>query len=343
MRLRWLTIVLTFAVFGLSVFGMKFVEQQFFPSSDRPELMVDVTLPQNASIAATTAEMDRFEAYLKGDGNVLFWSSYVGRGAPRFILSYDVQTPAPNMGQIVIQTPSVEARNALRARLQQLAATEFPGVDLFIKLLEIGPPVGRPVQYRLSGPDIAALRDHARDLAAVVAGDKRLTSVVMDWNEPARVVRIDILQDKARQLGLTAKDIAEALNAIYDGQAVTELRDGTYLVDIVARGNAAARHSVEALYNLQLGGTGGAAIPLSSVAVFRFDTEQPVIHQRDRMPTITVKAAIATRDQPATIVAALADRVAALPPPCRRATGSRSAARWNRAPIRRRRSPQWCR
>ncbi|MFC2969878.1 efflux RND transporter permease subunit [Acidimangrovimonas pyrenivorans] len=318
MRFRWATIALTLAVFGLSVFGMRFVEQQFFPSSDRPELIVDVTLPQNASIEATRAEMDRFESYLKGDKNVLFWSSYVGRGAPRFLLSYDVQTPAPNMGQIVIQTPGVAARNALRIRLQKVAETQFPGVDMFIKLLEIGPPVGRPVQYRISGPDIAKLRDKARDLAALVATDKRLTNIVMDWNEPARVVRVDIVQDKARQLGLTSRDIASALNTIYDGQAVTQLRDGTYLVNIVARGDKAARSSVEALYNLQLAGAGGAAIPLSSVAVFRFETEQPVIHQRDRMPTITVKAAIASKDQPATIVDALAGKIAsfdaALPP-----------------------------
>ena len=310
MRFRWATIVLTLAVFGLSVYGMKFVEQQFFPSSDRPELIVDVTLPQNASIADTQAQMDRFEGYLKGDKNVLFWSSYVGRGAPRFILSYDVPTPGPNMGQIVIQTPGVEARNALRARLTKIAEDEFPGVDMFIKLLEIGPPVGRPVQYRISGPDIARLRDHARDLAALVATDSRLVNIVMDWNEPARVVRVDILQDKARQLGLTSKDISGALNAIYDGQSVTQLRDGTYLVNIVARGNAAARSSVEGLYNLQLGGSGGAAIPLSSVAVFHYDTEQPVIHQRNRMPTITVKAAIASKDQPATIVSALAEKIA---------------------------------
>jgi len=222
-----------------------------------------------------------------------------------------VTTPGPNIGQIVIQTPSVEARDALRAELKQVAANEFPGVDIFVKLLEIGPPVGRPVQYRISGPDIETLRDYARDLTAVVATDDRLEGIVMDWNEPVRVVRVDILQDKARQLGITPRDIASALNAIYDGASVTQLRDAAYLVDIVARGDAASRQSVEALADLQLSAAGSVTIPLRAVATFSYETEPPVIHQRGRAPTVTIKAAIASKDQPATIVAALNDKIEA--------------------------------
>jgi len=311
MRFRWITIAVTLGVFGVSVWAMQFVENQFFPSSDRPELIVDFTLPQNVSIAQTRAEMDRFETALAGDDDVLFWTSYVGRGAPRFILSYDVGSPGQNTGQIVIQTPGVDARDRLKARLNTLAANEFPGVDIFVKLLEIGPPVGRPVQYRVTGPDLEELRDHARDMAAVVASDGRTANIVLDWNEPARVVRIELVQDRVRLLGLTSRDIASALNAIYDGQSITEIRDGTYLVSIVARGGADTRSSTEGLTNLQLAGTGGQPIPLSSVAVFHFDTEQPVIRQENRVPTITVKAAITTDDQPATIVSALAGKVAA--------------------------------
>ncbi|MGO4909452.1 efflux RND transporter permease subunit [Pseudorhodobacter sp. W20_MBD10_FR17] len=311
MRFRWLTIGVTVGLFVLSIYSMRFVEQQFFPNSDRPELVVDFALPQNASIAATQAEMDRFEAILAKDEDVLFWSSYVGRGAPRFLLSYDTMDQFANLGQIVIQTPSTDARNALRKRLETVAATEFPGTDVYVKFLEIGPPVGRPVQYRISGPDINVLRDNARDLAAVIGSDTRTSSIVLDWNEPARVVRVDIVQDKARQLGLTSSDIASGLNAIFAGRTITELRDNTYLVDIIARGNDSDRASLEALYGLQLAGTGGDAIPLSSVAVFRFDTEQPMVSQRNRMPTITVKAAINTKDQPATLVTALADKIAA--------------------------------
>ncbi|WP_422371548.1 efflux RND transporter permease subunit [Hoeflea sp.] len=311
MRHRWLTIVATILVFCTSVFGMRYVEQQFFPNSDRPELILDFTLPQNASISLTSAEMRRMEGYLEGNENVSFWSTYVGGSAPRFLLSYNVETPGPNVGQIVIQTPSIEARNALRAQLTEVATNHFPGVDIFVKLLEIGPPVGRPVQYRISGPDIEELRDRARDLTAVIATDERLDAILMDWNEPARVVRVEILQDKARQLGITQRDIASALNAIYDGSTVTQLRDEAYLIDIAARGDAASRQSVEALSELQLSGKGTVTIPLGTVATFSYGTEQPVIHQRGRMPTITIKAAISGKDQPATIVAALADDVAA--------------------------------
>ena len=309
MRFRWLTILATVVVFGGAIWGMRFVENQFFPNSDRPELLVDFTLPQNASITATQTRMDRMESYLEGNEHVLFWSSYVGRGAPRFLLSFNVPTPGANTGQIVIQTPSVQDRNALRTQLKEIAAREFPGADIYVKLLEIGPPVGRPVQYRLSGPDIEVVRDTARDLAALMATDERLASIVMNWNEPARVIRVNILQDKARQLGISATDIAGALNAIYDGTEITQLRDATYLVDIVARGAPADRTSVEALGNLQLNATDGAVIPLRAVATFDFGTEQPVIHQRDRMPTITVKAAIATDDQPDTIAGDLADKI----------------------------------
>ncbi|MCB2115444.1 MAG: efflux RND transporter permease subunit [Rhodobacteraceae bacterium] len=310
MRFRWATIGLTLAVFGLSIFGMRFVENQFFPNSDRPELILDFALPQNAAIGATSDEMARMESHLKDNDKVLFWSTYVGRGAPRFLLAYDVPTPGPNMGQIVIQTPSVEARNALRAELREIAAREFPGVDLYVKLLDIGPPVGRPVQYRLSGSEIGPLRDKARELAALMGTDERLINIVMDWNEPARVVKVNVLQDKARQLGISPSDIAAALSTIYDGRTVTQLRDSTYLVDIVARGDAASRTSVEALAGLQLSTPSGTAIPLRSLATFDYGTEQPVIHQRNRMPTITVKGAIATKDQPDTLVKALAPKIA---------------------------------
>ena len=318
MRFRWLTIALTIAVFAGAIWGMRFVENQFFPSSDRPELIVDITLPRNASIEATRAEMDRFEQALAGNDNVLFWSSYVGRGAPRFILSFDSGTPGPNTGQIIIQTPGIEARNVLKTQLEDMAANEFPGTDVFVKLLEIGPPVGRPVQYRITGYDPDALRSHARDFAAILADDPRTGNVVLDWNEPARLVRVDILQDRLRLLGLTSRDIAGALNTIYDGSTITELRDDTYLIDVIGRGSDEARSSIDGLRNLQLSATDGTAIPLSSIAVFHYDTEQPLIRQENRVPTVTVAAAIVTEDQPDTIVGDLTDEVAAfrqtLPP-----------------------------
>ncbi|MAC78835.1 MAG: ACR family transporter [Rhodobacteraceae bacterium] len=318
MRFRWVTIAVTVGAFAVSIWGMQFVENQFFPSSDRPELIIDVTLPRNSSIEATRAEMDRLEDHLRDNDDVVFWSSYVGRGAPRFILSFDSGTASVNMGQIVIQTPGIEARNRLRAQMEDVAAREFPGTDVFVKLLEIGPPVGRPVQYRITGFDVDALREIARNFASLLASDPRTGNVVLDWNEPSRLVRVDIIQDRLRLLGLTSRDIAGALNTIYDGATITELRDSTYLIDVVARGSDDARSSIEGLTNLQLSTSDGDAIPLSSLAVFHYDTEQPVIRQENRIPTITVASAIVTDDQPDTIVNDLAGQVeefrATLPP-----------------------------
>lgn len=305
MRFKWVTIVITLLIFGGSVLGMRFVEQQFFPDSDRTEVIVDVGERQNASIAKTRADMDRLEAYLAESDDVLFWTSYVGRGAPRFILSMDVPTPGPHMGQIAIQTPDVAARDRLKAMLNKVAATEFTGVDLYVKNLEIGPPVGKPVQYRVSSPDLDQARDAARGLAAVLASEPRLRDIALDWNEPARVIRLEVDQDQARQLGVSGQDISDALSAVFSGKTVTQLRDDIFLIDVVARGVDADRQSLDSIRNLQLTTGTAGNIPLMSLASLEYDTEQPLIMQRDGLPTVTVKAAIDGDTQPATLVQAL--------------------------------------
>ncbi|MDB6178777.1 efflux RND transporter permease subunit [Paracoccus sp. Z330] len=310
MRLKWLTIAVTLLIFALAVFGMRFVEQQFFPTSDRTEVIVDVTERQNASIAKTTADMDRLEAVLAEDEDVLFWSSYVGRGAPRFVLSMDVPTPGPHMGQIVIQTPDLEARDRVKARINALADTEFSGVDLYVKNLEIGPPVGKPVQYRVSAADTDEARDAANGLAAVLATEPRLSDISLDWNEPARVVRLEVDQDQARQLGVSGEDIADSLSVLFSGKVVTQLRDDIYLINVIARGADTDRESLDSIRNLQLPTGQGPSIPLTALVGLHYGTEQPLILQRDGLPTVTVKAAIAGNDQPATLVAALKERVA---------------------------------
>jgi multidrug efflux pump subunit AcrB len=234
------------------------------------------------------------------------------------VLSYDAQTPGVHMGQIVIQTPDIASRNTLKPALEALGREALFGVDVLVKFLEVGPPVGKPVQYRISGPDVSVLRDRARDLGAMLAQEPRLQDITLDWNEPARVVRLDIDQDKARRLGLTSRDLAGALNAIFDGTRVTQLRDDEYLVNLVVRGQARDRGDLAALANLQIVGPSGDAIPLRSFASLSWGTEQPLIHQRNRLPTITVKAAIATKDQPATLDLAMKTQIdafrAALPP-----------------------------
>ena len=316
MRFKWLTVLATVAAFGASIYGMRFVEQQFFPASDRPELLVDVNLRQTSAIAATDAALAELDAFLATRPEVAHWSTYVGRTAPRFLLSLDAPTPAPFMGQIVVMTKGLEERNALRAAIDAHAA-KLPGVDVFTKLLELGPPVGKPVQYRLMGPDRERLLQEARTLAETLARDPRLSNITLDEGEPVRVARVVLDQERLRQLGLTQKDVAQALQTLFEGVTITELRDDQTLVDVVARGAAADRSSLASLSSLQLPSPAGVPVPLLSFAQLDWQMEPPVLHARNRVPTITVKAAVVGKNQPATIAKELApaiDRQAAALP-----------------------------
>ena len=312
MRWKWTTIAATVLVFFVSVFSMRFVQEQFFPSSDRPELVIDWALPQNASIAETNAQIARLEEEkLKGNPDIERWSSYVGEGAVRFLLSFDVQPPSPAFGQTVIVSKDLEARDRLRADLQAYLRQTFPGTDALVKLLDIGPPVGRPIQYRVSGPDIQEVRQQALAFGELIGRNDRLGDIVYDWNEPARVVKVDVLQDKARQLGVTSQDISSALNGVVGGTTVTQIRDDVYLIDVIGRARASERQSIETLRQLQLPTANGTSVPLAAVANFRYEMEQPVVWRRSRQPTITVKASIAGGVQPATIVSQMDKDVSA--------------------------------
>ncbi|MBY5407632.1 efflux RND transporter permease subunit [Rhizobium leguminosarum] len=307
---RWVTIILTVGVFGLSVGGMGLVQQQFFPNSDRPELIIDWNLPHNSSIAETNRQMARFEKEMLADNkDIDHWTTYVGQGAPRFILSFDVQTPNVSFGQTIIVTKGLDVRDKVRAELQDYLTKTFPGTDAFVKLLDIGPPVGKPVQYRISGPDIQKVRDLSQQFAGVMGSHPLLANMVLDWNEPSRVVKVDVLQDKARQLGVSSEDIATALNGIVEGSTATQVRDDIYLVNVIGRARASERDSIQTLENLQLSTSNGKVVPLSAVANFRYELEQPTIWRRDRQPTITIKAAVVGPTQPATIVDQLKPKV----------------------------------
>lgn len=302
-RHYWITITATVLLFLASVGGMGLVQQQFFPPSDRPELIVDWNLPQNSSIAETRAQMERFErTALAGNADIDHWSSYIGQGAVRFVLTLDVQPLNPYFGQIVIVTKGVEERNRVKAALEKTLREQFVGTDTFVKTLELGPPVGRPVQYRVSGPDIQTVRTLAQQLAGVVSANPKLSAPTFDWNEPERVVRVDVLQDKARQLGITSSDIASALNSTVGGATITQVRDATYLINVVVRSRDVERGSVDTLKNMQLPTASGEAIPLAAVANFRTELEQPTVWRRSRMPTITVGAGLVGDELPATVV-----------------------------------------
>ncbi|QCK85658.1 efflux RND transporter permease subunit [Phreatobacter aquaticus] len=303
MRHRWLTITVTLVMFGVSLGGMRFVQQQFFPASDRPELLIDWNLPQNASIAETSAQMAKFEReMLTGNADIQRWSTYVGQSAMRFVLSHDVQPSSPSFGQMVIVTKSLKARDKLKPIFEAYLRRTFIGTDGFVKLLDIGPPVGRPVAYRLSGPDVTELRTLSLKLGNVLAANPHLGVVTYDWNEPARVVRVDVMQDQARQFGITSEDIATVLNGMIGGQTATQIRDDIYLVNVVGRAIAAERNAVETLRDLQITTSDGRVIPLAAVASFRYEVEQPIVWRRSRVPTITLKAGLIDAIQPATAV-----------------------------------------
>ena len=310
MRFRWITIFLTVSAFAASLAGMGFVQQQFFPSSDRVELIVDWHLPQNSSISETNRQITQFENDMLADNeDIDHWSSYVGQGSPRFVLSYDIQPADVSFGQTVMVTKSIEARDRLRDQFKDYLKRAFPGTEAYVKLLDIGPPVGKPVQYRISGPDVQIVRNLAQKVAGIVGSNDNLSGLTFDWNEPARVVKIDVLQDKARQLGVTSEDIASALNGIVAGAQVTQVRDDIYLVDVVSRAQNSERGSIETLQNLQLPTSNGKSVPLSAVVRFHYDLEQPTIWRRSRLPTITLKASVEGNLQPATVVTQLAPKM----------------------------------
>jgi multidrug efflux pump subunit AcrB len=306
------TIPVTLGLFVASFLALPLIPRQFFPSSDRPEILVDLTLPQNASIYASETIAQRFDAVLKGDPDVVRWSTYVGRGAIRFYLPLNVQLPNDFFSQVVIIAKDVAARDRLQAKLDKILANDFPNAVARVYPLELGPPVGWPVQYRVSGPDLAKVRETAFDLARIVSNNRDTEKVNFDWIEPARQVRIRIDQDQARLLGLSTQALATVLNTVISGIPVTQVRDDIYLVDVVARATDEQRVSLSTLPNLQVSIPGGRTVPLSQFATFEYEQEYPLIWRRDRIPTLTVQADVAQGVLPETVVNALAPSVEAL-------------------------------
>lgn len=309
-RWHWITITATLVPFGLAIFGLGYVQNQFFPAADRPELLVDMTLPQSSSIAETRLQMDRFEKTLAGDADIVRWSSYVGRGAVRFYLPLDEQLSNPFFGQVVIVTRDIDARQRVAARLNKVLRDEFVGINGFVHPLDLGPPVGRPLQYRLSGPDIQTVRGLALKFAAVMASNPHVGGIVYDWNEPGMVLRIDVDQNRARQLGVSSQDIATTLNNVVGGSSVTQIYDSIYIVNVVARADQAERHAIESFQGLQLAARDGQPVPLPAIATVQYQIEQPLVWRRNRQPTITLQASVIGNLQPTTVVQQLKPAVA---------------------------------
>ena len=312
MRAKWMTILVSLALFVASFLALPLIPRQFFPSSDRPELLVDLSLPQNASIYASETAAQKLDAALKGDPDVSRWSTYVGRGAIRFYLPLNVQLPNNFFSQAVIVAKDVPARERLRAKLEKILSNEFPSAISRVSALELGPPVGWPIQYRVSGPDVDQVRAIALRLAQIIATNPKAEKVNFDWIEPARQVRIRVDQDEARLLGLSSQAIASVLNTVVSGTSVTQVRDDIYLVDVIARATDEQRVSLDTLRTVQVPLPGGRTVPLSQFATFEYGQEYPLIWRRDRVPTLTVQADIVAGSLPETVVSALSPDVEAL-------------------------------
>jgi multidrug efflux pump subunit AcrB len=300
-----MTVAIALACFVVSLLVLPLVPRQFFPASDRPELVVDLTLPQNASIFASDRVAAKLDAVLKGNPDVASWSTYVGRGAIRFYLPLNVQLNNDFFAQAVVIAKDVAARKRLQATLEKKLAEEFPSVVSRVSPLELGPPVGWPVQYRVSGPDLTEVRTIALQLGQILGSDNNLRLVNFDWMEPARKVRVEIDQDQARLLGLNSRLLSTFLNTVMTGSPITQVRDDIYLVDLVARAQDEQRVSLATIQSLQVPLPSGRAVPLSQIARFEYDQEYPLIWRRDRVPTLTVQADVIPDSTPEEAVSSL--------------------------------------
>ncbi len=316
-RFGWVTVGLAIGAFALALFLHRYVPQQFFPSSDRPELTVDLILPQSRSITQTERAAARLDEALGRDADIARFSTYVGQGAIRFYLPLNVLLPDPFTAQSIVVAKDLAARDRVQQRLERLLAEEFPEALGRVSPLEMGPPVGWPLQYRISGPDPDRLRAAAMRFAGIMGADPDTRHVNFDWMEPSRQLRIRVNQDEARRLGLSSAQVAAALNEAVTGTPVTQLRDDIYLVEVVARGAGEDRASLDAVRNAPVLLPGGQSVALSQFASIEEGQENPVVWRRNRVPTLTVRADVPPGVLPATVVerleAPVAEFAAALP------------------------------
>jgi multidrug efflux pump subunit AcrB len=294
---RWWVIGATAAALAVALPAMKLVPQQFFPAATHPELIVELRLKDGASFAATTEQVKSMEAVLEEDPDVEFFTAYTGGGSPRFYLALNPELPDPGYAIFVVMTKDIEARERLRSRLMASVDGQFPSVWVRIWRLEMGPPVGFPVQFRVVGPDIQKVRAIAREVQQVVASSPKVRDVQLDWNDPVRTLRVDLDQDKARALGLAPVDVALVTQTVMNGATLSHLREFEDLIDIVARAVPSERLDLDTLKDVNLFTRQGTVVPLSQVARVRYELEEPVLWRRNRDMAITVRADVKDGEQ----------------------------------------------
>ena len=289
---------LTIGILIASIVLFGTVPQQFFPPSDRPELMVDLWMSEAATFEASQREVAALEQGLRDDADIVSVTSYVGMGSPRFYLPLDVQTPNLNLGELMLMTRGDEARERVVAKIQALFENEFPMVRGRVNRLENGPPVGYPVQFRVYGEDNAAVRALAEKVSSIMRGNPHVRRVNQDWGEQIKRMHLDIDQDHARQLGISSHEIQSALQGSLSGRAVTQFREGDKSIDVVARLVEAERTDLNNLKDAKIYLREGRYIPVSQVARLSLASEDSVLWRRNRVPTITVRADIVGAEAP---------------------------------------------
>lgn len=298
---RWITIGLTVLSFALGIVGMGRVQQQFFPDSSRPELLVDLWLPEGATIQSSAEVARRFEARMAREPGVSTVTAWIGSGVPRFYLPLDQIFPQANVSQFIVLPTDLNQREVLRKRLPELLAAEFPEVRGRIKLLPNGPPVPYPVQFRVVGADAQQVRDWADQAKAVLQAHPSMRGVNDNWNEKIKALKLEIDQDKARALGVSSQAIAQAARVMLSGASIGQFRDGDRLIDIVLRQPLDERNAITDIGNAYVPTSSGRSIPLTQIAQIRFDWELGVLWREGRKYAITVQGDVVDGVQGATV------------------------------------------
>jgi multidrug efflux pump len=290
---RRTVVAATVLMFVASVAGFPFVQQQFFPTSTRTELFLEMRLPEGTAIGVTDATAKHAESLVAGDPDILTYTTYVGQGAPRFWLGLNPVLPNANFAQIVIVTKDLEARERVKARLDRaIADGALPRARTRVDRFVFGPPVGFPVQFRVVGPDPLKVRDIAEQVRAVMAQNAKIVDPHLNWTEQEKSIRLEVDQDRARALGLTPQDVAQTLQTLLSGYTVTQYREGIEHIDVVARAVPAERLELDRLPTLTITTRNGVAVPLSQIARLNYEYEEPILWRRNRDLVVTVRGDI---------------------------------------------------
>ncbi|MBH1972238.1 MAG: efflux RND transporter permease subunit [Moraxellaceae bacterium] len=309
---RWITLTATIGALAIGIFGMKLVEKQFFPDSNRPEILVDLWLPEGTSLPNTEALVKKVEDRLLKIPEAGEITSFVGQGVPRFYLSLDQIFPQNNVAQLVLVTPSLEAREQIRKKLPTILQEEFPEIRSRTRLLPNGPPVPYPVMFRVIGDNPQQLRILADQVKAIVRADPAMRGINDNWSEEVKSLHLDVDQDRARALGVTTEAMATASQTILSGLPIGQYREDNEQIPIMLRQPKEERDTITALTNTYIPTTNGQSIPLSQVARSTLQWEHGVVWRQDRKFSITVQGDVADGIQPATVALRINDKIDAL-------------------------------